>query len=349
MGRQRVPDILVLMGGRSGEHDVSVRSGLAVLAGVDRARFTPHPVVVSRDNSSWCFASPDGAASDEGVPLDEAVKRIRKLAPAAAFLAMHGPYGEDGRVQSLLDLLDVPYVGSDHVASAVAMDKAHAKAVYRAAGIPTPKSLLLAVPRTPEAAGRESTAALAEQIARTFPTPWVLKTPRLGSSVGIELVKVRSELDAAVARVGGLTGRLLVEEFVPGREFTVPVLDLLAEDGARALPIIEIIVTKGVFFDYTVKYDKALNDEVCPAEITDDLAERLRKVGLDAHRALGCRAISRTDVRVTPGGALYVLETNTLPGLTGESLYPKAARVAGLPYGELITRLLDDAIARGPA
>jgi D-alanine-D-alanine ligase len=177
----------------------------------------------------------------------------------------------------------------------------------------------------------------------------VLKTPRLGSSVGIEIVKARAELDAAVARVGGLTGRLLVEEFVPGREFTVPVLDLLAEGGARALPIIEIIVTKGVFFDYTVKYDKALNDEVCPAEITDDLADRLGKVGLEAHRALGCRAISRTDVRVTPGGALYVLETNTLPGLTGESLYPKAARVAGLPYGELLTRLLDDAIARGPA
>jgi len=343
-----VPDILVVMGGNSGEHDVSLRSGRSVLAGVDRERYTPHPVILSRDNSRWVFAHPDDADGAEGVPLDEALKRVRRLAPAAAFLAMHGPYGEDGRVQSLFDLAGVPYVGSDHVASAVAMDKAHAKAVYRAAGIPTPRALLLDVPRSPEAAA-QAAPALAERIATTFPTPWVLKTPRLGSSVGIEIVKARAALEGAVARVGAIDGRLLVEEFVSGREFTVPVLDVVTEGPARALPIIEIVVLDGEFFDYEVKYKSNKNKEICPAEITPELAARLQKVGLEAHHALGCRGFSRTDVRVTPGGALYVLETNTLPGLTDESLFPKAARVAGVPYARLITQLLDDALARGAA
>ena len=348
MARRKARDVLVVMGGRSGEHDVSLRSGRSVLEGIDRERFTPHPLVVSRDNARWSFAHPDHAALDEGVGLDGAVKRIRKLAPAAAFLAMHGPFGEDGRVQSLFDLLGVPYVGSDHVASAVAMDKAHAKAVYRAVGIPTPRSLLLDVPRTAEAAA-QAAPELAERVAAAFPTPWVLKTPRLGSSVGIEIVKARNDLAGAIARVGVLDGRLLVEEFVPGREFTAPVLDLADEGRPRALPVIEIVVLEGAFFDYAVKYDGARNREVCPAEITAELSARIQEVGLEAHRALGCRGISRTDVRVTPGGALYVLETNTLPGLTDQSLFPKAARAAGIPYPELVTRLLEDAIARGPA
>jgi len=348
LARRKARDVLVVMGGRSGEHDVSLRSGASVLAGIDRERFTPCPVVVSRDNTRWTFAHPFDGDGAEGLTLDQAVRRIRKLAPAAAFLAMHGPYGEDGRVQSLFDLLDIPYVGSDHVASAVAMDKAHAKAVYRAVGIPTPRSLLLDVPRDPARAAAEA-GELARRVAAAFPSPWVLKTPRLGSSVGIEIVDARAGLEGAVARVGALDGRLLVEEFVPGREFTAPVLDLLADGGARALPVIEIVVLKGAFFDYKVKYDGKLNREVCPAEITDELAARIQKVGVEAHRALGCRGISRTDVRVTPGGALYVLETNTLPGLTDQSLFPKAARVAGISYGELVTRLLDDAVARGPA
>jgi len=340
MARRRVPDVLVLMGGASGEHDVSLASGAAVWKALDRARVTPHPIIVSRDNARWAFAAPGEAEGAEGLPVDRAIGRIRRLKPAAAFLAMHGPFGEDGRMQALLDLLGVPYVGSDHVASALAMDKAFANAIYRAAGIPTPKALDLVL-------GREGGPAdLAARVRKAFPAPWVLKTPRLGSSVGVEIVAAGQDLEAALARVAAIDGRVLAEEFVAGREFTVPVLDLVGEGAPRALPIIEIVPVGSTWFDYQTKYDDTRNREICPAEITPDLGARLQDLGLRAHAALGCRGISRTDVLVTPGGAAYVLETNTLPGLTPQSLFPKAARAVGIDYAELVTRLVEDAIAR---
>jgi D-alanine-D-alanine ligase len=254
---------------------------------------------------------------------------------------MHGPFGEDGRVQALLDLLGLPYVGSDSFASALAMDKPRTKDVYRARGVPTPKAAVLELDGT-------TPGALAEVVAGKFPSPWVLKTPRLGSSVGVEIVARREDLEGAVLRVAGIDGTLLVEEFVRGREFTAPVLDLKAEGGPRGLPVIEIVIKTAHFFNYQNKYDGS-TAEVCPAEIPEELEQRIRAIGVAAHRALGCRGYSRTDVMVTAGGAAYALETNTLPGLTDQSLFPRAARVAGLSYTALVSALLDDALARGPA
>jgi D-alanine-D-alanine ligase len=337
--------IAILMGGRSGEHDVSLETGRGVLEAIDRDAWEPVPVVISSDNQRWRFGRPDRPEEGEALDLPGALARLSELRVRAAFIAMHGPFGEDGRVQALLDWLDIPHTGSDVATSALAMDKPHAKDVYRTHGIPTPRYEVLRI--SGEGPAREASLdAAAARVSETFPAPWVLKTPRLGSSVGIEIIRSRDALRPAIARTSGHDGRVMLEEYCQGREFTAPVLDLVADGEPRALPVIEIVPVGRDFFDYEAKYDGALNREICPAEITPDLEARVRKLGVQAHLALGCRGFSRTDVIVTPGGAIHVLETNTIPGLTGESLFPKSAREAGISYQDLVSLLLQDAIDR---
>lgn len=329
--------ILVLMGGASGEHDVSLATGGAVLRALDKTRFRAIPAIISRDNQTIRFAAPDD--DEPGLtPLLEALTQLSAMGIAASFIAMHGPWGEDGRVQALLEWLTIPYVGSDSFASALAMDKPHSKDVYRRHGIPTPRDAVYSLEDG-------DCATLAARVAADFEAPWVLKTPRLGSSVGVDIVEERAALDAAIQGVLGHDGRLLVEDYVRGREFTAPILDLLSE-GPRAFPVIEIRAPDRLFFDYESKYDGALNEEICPAEIPAALAREIQELGLRAHRALGCRGFSRSDILQREDGSLEVIETNTLPGLTDESLFPKAALAAGYPYRDLLTLLIDDAIER---
>ncbi len=330
--------ILVLMGGASGEHDVSLATGEGVLKALDARRYRALPAILGRDNKSIRFSPPWELAGND-LPFIDALDQINVAAPAAAFIAMHGPWGEDGRVQALLEWLDIPYVGSDSFASALAMDKPHSKDVFRRHGIPTPRDAVY----TSEDGDN---ATIAGRVAKDFDAPWVLKTPRLGSSVGVDIIEQRAGLDGAVKAIMEVDGRLMVESYLRGREFTAPVLDVLSEGAPRALPVIEIRAPGRVFFDYESKYDGTLNEEICPAEIPDSKAREIQELGLRAHVALGCRGYSRTDILEGPEGRLEVIETNTLPGLTGESLYPKAAAAVGLPYGELLTSLIDDAIER---
>ncbi len=330
--------VAVFLGGTSREHDISLRSGTSVVKALVLAGFRPVPVVVTREGR---FAFPqvdDPIAVDESLGLSEAIARLEFEKPACAFIAMHGLSGEDGRVQALCDWLHLPHVGADVIGSAVALDKWFAKAVYTAEGIPTPDAVLL------HQSDRASSGWDSDVLSR-IGLPCVVKATREGSSYGVKIVSQASELVGAVEACAGSDGRVIIEAFRRGREFSVPVLEDPVTGQPRALPVIEIVVKGHSFFDTQAKYDPNLSDEVCPAQIPEALARDVQKLAVAAHRALALSGFSRTDVIVDESGA-WVLETNTIPGLTEVSLFPKAARVAGISFPELVGVLVRRALGR---
>jgi D-alanine-D-alanine ligase len=235
------------------------------------------------------------------------------------FLALHGGQGENGTVQALLDVIGVPYTGSGVLGSALALDKDVAKRVLRDCGVPVPAWIMA--------------PATADAVAKSVGFPCIVKPSVEGSSVGLSLVRTPDELPRAVAAAEQWDRDVMIEAYVPGREFTVGVL------GERALPVIEIIA-RHELFDYECKYTPGMAEEF-PAELAPELDDGLRRAALAAHRALKLRGYSRVDFRATPGGDIFCLEANTLPGMTAGSLIPKAARAAGMSFPELC-----DAIAR---
>jgi D-alanine-D-alanine ligase len=252
--------------------------------------------------------------ANEGTPID------------VVLIALHGTWGEDGKIQGLLDVLGVPYTGSGVLASSLAMDKEMAKRILANAGLDVPRGTIV-----------RGTSAADLAPARTIGLPLFVKPVGSGSSVGAAIVERDADLAAAVADAirNDPDGRALVEERLVGRELTVAVI---GNDDLTALPVIEI-TTKRAFFDYSAKYDAGESEEICPAEIPPDVAERAKAIALTAHTALGCRGMSRTDL-VWSGQRMAVLEVNTIPGMTRNSLLPKAARAAGIEFGDLLSRLI---------
>lgn len=318
--------VAVLMGGRSGEHEVSLRSGQAVLDALRARGHEGLPVIFGRDGGAQVADQPPGT-------LTQGLAALEGWQPDCAFIAMHGPDGEDGRIQGLLELLGIPYQGSGIQASAIGLDKVRTKEVLRSRGLP------VAADRVVERGVRPDWDALAAELG----LPLVLKTPASGSSVGVEIVGDREALARRGRALVDQAGRLLVEQFVRGRELTMPVVE--REDGTpEALPCVEIRPKSAAFFDYEAKYTPGATDEICPAPIEPALESRLGALGIEAHRALGCSGYSRTDCIVREDGAVLLLEVNTLPGLTRESLLPRSAAVFGLSFADLVERLLRRAL-----
>jgi D-alanine-D-alanine ligase len=309
--------VALLMGGKSSEREVSLNSGAEVLAHIDRSRF-------------------------EVTAYDPAVD-IRRLAEDAlagrldvAFLALHGTLGEDGAAQGFLELLGLPYTGSGILASALAIDKEAAKKVYREVGLKVAPDMVMT---KDDLTDRQDTA---EMVFHTFGSPLVVKPVRQGSSVGLAIVRDEAELTAALTQVFDLGGAALLEKYLPGREFTCAVVG----SGRRltAFPLIEIIPAAGhLFFDYSAKYEPGQSEEICPARISPEFTLELQRLAANAHRALGCRGLSRSDF-IFSEGQTYLLETNTLPGLTSGSLVPKMARAYGLTFTAFLSFLLDQAL-----
>jgi len=297
-GFLRMKKVAVLMGGTSHEREVSLRSGAAVAGALEAAGFEVSRVVLEQD----CVAPllPEGTD--------------------AVFLALHGGYGENGGVQSDLDALRVPYTGPGAAASRVAMDKIATKRLLDAAGIPTP--LWEVLPR-----GADVTR---------LPLPVVVKPPRDGSSVGISKVSEPSQWAAALnaAREIDADGEVLVEAYVPGREWTVGVV------GGAPLPVVEVCAPGG-WYGFTEKYTPDVTRYLFPdSEADAALVARCQGLAVDVFNALGCRGMGRVDFRVAPEGVPFVLELNTTPGFTETSLLPKAAARAGESFGALCVRLL---------
>jgi D-alanine-D-alanine ligase len=333
--------ITVLTGGDADERDVSLASGCEVGAAL-RAR--GHEVVVFDTVSGPLSASEEARIRQHGVDPSppHAQVRDRLLAgdldflrsdPVAGaadvfFLALHGGGGEDGRLQTLLDAIGVPFTGSGPVGCALAMDKDLTKRLLRDAGIPTADWLL-----------DESDA---EVVENRLGWPVVVKAACGGSSLRLELVRSRSEWDGAVERSRTFGDRVVVEGFVKGREFTVGVL------GGVALPVGEI-VAEHELFDYACKYQPGLAAEIFPAVVESELAEGMQRAALEVHRLLRLDDYSRVDFLVDADGIAWCLEANALPGMTAQSLLPRAARAAGLDFPDLCDRIVGLALARAGA
>ena len=301
--------VAVLYGGISAEREVSLASGAQVIAALDEAGCAGRPV-------------------DVGADL-RAVIAARTPAPDVVFNALHGRFGEDGTIQGVLDWLGIPYTHSGVRASAVAMDKAAAKAVFTAAGLPVPAGRVMAV------------ADLAD--ADPIALPYVVKPVGEGSSVGVEIMRAGGNRRAEVARSWRFGTHALVEEYIPGRELTVGVM------GDRAVAVTDITPAEG-FYDYQAKYGEGGSAHAIPAKVHPDIYARAMDIALRAHNALGCRGASRADFRYddTSGepGRLVLLEINTQPGLTRTSLLPEQAAHVGISFPALCAWMVEHAACR---
>ena len=299
--------VAVLMGGWSAEREVSLNTGKPCAAALSERGFQVTPIDVDKDIS----------------------RVLQAVRPDIVFNALHGRYGEDGTIQGLLELLQIPYTHSGVLASALAMDKARAKTVMAAAGVSVPEGLVV-----------KRGVAAAEHV---LPPPYVVKPVNEGSSVGVIIVREdRSHPPQELGREDWAYGDdVLVEKFVAGRELTCAVM------GERALGVIDIRPASGLFYDYEAKYAQGGSVHVLPAELSPNIYQRVQELTLTAHQALGCRGVSRADLRYddTPGGTgeLVVLEVNTQPGMTATSLVPEMAAHAGLSFGELVQWMVEDA------
>jgi D-alanine-D-alanine ligase len=331
--------VAVLLGGPSSEHEVSISSGLQVIAHLDRARYQVAAVYLDRDCGVYPFASVDPrfqlpAKLDGQTRLDllGGLGWLERQGVSVVFLALHGHFGEDGQVQALLESAGLAYTGSRVAASALAMDKHLTKLVAQSVGVPVAPWVRWCAPHDPD--WQRETAWLQEQVG----LPCVVKPNAGGSSVGLNLAETREQLASALHVGGG--EELIVERFLLGEELTVGVLE--TADGPRALPPILIRAAHSRMFDYEAKYQPGMAEEICPAPISRSIEKRVTEHALALHRLLSCRGASRSDFIVSDGEP-HFLELNTLPGLTANSLVPKAARVAGLSFPALLDALLDPA------
>lgn len=241
----------------------------------------------------------------------------------AVFIALHGEFGEDGGIQGILEQRGIPYTGSGKQASAAAFDKEKSKGLFETHGIPT---------------ARYQVIRSEEELV--LPFPLVAKPVRQGSSIGVSLVADGQSWNEAFRTASGFGEKVLVEEYIPGRELTVGVV------AETALPLVEIVAPEA-WYDYNAKYTKGVTRYVAPAPVDESIACRCAELGLDTFRILGCRGFGRVDFRMSPDGSLYVLEVNTIPGFTETSLLPKAAKQAGMSFPELCDRIMQTAQCDG--
>jgi D-alanine-D-alanine ligase len=339
--------IAVLLGGISDEREVSLASGVQVARALREAGHevvavdTSHGVLSAGEESALLEAgikdpSPPSNATDLLRTGDTgALTRDPRIAEVdVVFLALHGGSGEDGTVQTLLELAGIPFVGSDRVGCALAMDKDLSKRLFRDAGIPTPEWITCD--------GTDLDEARLDAVVQELGLPVVVKPPSGGSTLGLTLAHDEEELRAAIALSLEYEARVLFERYIFGRELTVGIL------GARALPVGEII-PEHELFDYECKYKPGMALEIFPADLPEAVARRVQDDARRAHRALGLRDFSRVDFILDEDGTPWCLEANALPGLTGNSLLPKAGIAAGIAFPELCHSIAEMAVVRGGA
>jgi D-alanine-D-alanine ligase len=323
--------IAVLFGGTSQERDVSIASAAQIIPAL---RGLGHEVIAIDTVTGRLTGEAEQKMLTSGVgpepPSTTALATMRESALTltsntsdirdvdVVFLALHGGAGEDGRIQAVLDLAGMAYTGSNHIASATAMDKDLSKRLFRAAGVPTADWLMAPV--------------LAHDVAETLRWPVVVKPNKQGSTVGLSIVREAAALADAVQLAERYDDEVMVERFVPGRELTVGILE------GEALPVGEIITKAGIF-DYQAKYQKGGAQEIFPADLSEKSATELQRLALSAHNALKLGVYSRIDFRMDPAGGFWCLEANSLPGMTAASLLPQAAKVAGIEFPKLLERI----------
>ncbi len=303
--------VALICGGSSAEREVSLTGAKEIEKALDPAKY-------------------EILKFDPAEDLESLIRRSHEI--DVAFILLHGPYGEDGTIQGMLELLNIPYQGSGVLGSAIAMNKHMAKTQYRQAGIPTPDWVMLKKDQEFDPA----------ELTRRLGLPLMVKPCIQGSSVGMSLVRREKEVRAAVEHALEFDHRIIVERFVKGRELTGGVLGL---EHPAALPLVEIIPGDAhEFFDYTAKYTPGVTREICPAPVDQDITKKAQDLALAANEALRLTAYSRTDMILDEEGQLWVIETNTIPGMTPTSLFPQAAKAAGIEFPQLLDMLIHMAL-----
>ncbi|MDP3947639.1 MAG: D-alanine--D-alanine ligase [bacterium] len=314
--------VAVLMGGPSSEYDVSLETGKMVLSSLDREKYEAFPITVARER--------------------DATIGLQKDKTDVVFIAMHGEYGEDGTVQALLKALGVPYTGSGVLASALGMNKPLSSRLLRDCGLTVPDFVTV---------GRHEFSSASERVVadavRKLGLPLVTKPVDRGSSVGVSIVRDEQSLAPGLEAALCLSREAMVQRYIKGREVTCSVLENeTAPEGIFALPPTEIIPKGRAFFDYHAKYTAGASEEITPPRLPAATVRRVQDIALKTHTIVGCSGMSRTDMIIGEDGAIYVLELNTIPGMTPTSLLPQAAQAAGIPFPELLDRIIFVALRR---
>lgn len=296
----------VLMGGFSTEREISLKSGQAVYAALKQQGIEAVSIDIQTDSRQ------------------ENIRLIQSLNINCAFLALHGRFGEDGQIQQLLEDLNIPYTGPGVEASRLAMDKLASRRIFAAHGLSVPRYISLN-----QASYRKDLS-----IADAFALPWVVKPASHGSSVGLSMIEQKDRLYPAIDLAFSFDEVILIEEYIKGRELTVGILD------DKPLAVIEII-PKNNLFDYQAKYQAGMTEYIVPAELPFEITHRVQEAALLSYKLLGCQGCSRVDMILRGDNTVFILEVNSIPGLTDNSLLPKAAKVNGIEFGQLCLKLIE--------
>lgn len=303
------------MGGMSSEREISLRTGTAVYQALLTRGVKATPVDVDH----------------------HVAERLVQLKPDLCFIALHGRYGEDGCIQGLLEVLQLPYTGSGVLASAIAMNKTVTKQMFQSKQLPTPAYLELAA-STCLQAGWPITI---QQVQTKLKLPLVVKVPNQGSSIGVFFVHLWEELQPAIQQAFRYEPLVLLESMIAGRELTAAIL---GNDDPQILPLIEIQSKTGAY-DYHAKYTPGMSDHLVPAALPPQVETQVKQVALGAYQALGCCGFARVDIMLDNDGQPWLLEVNTVPGMTSTSLFPDAARAAGIEFAELVEQIINLALS----
>ncbi len=308
IGRRK---IMVLMGGNSAEREISLLSGRAVLNALQSYKLNVHGV----DIKSW-----------------QDLPKLARRGTEAAFICLHGPGGEDGSVQGVLEWMRIPYTGSGVLASALAMNKSRAKQIFQSAGLLTAEWECLSSASLPGGKSKRISRPGGRGSIK-LKLPLVVKPNQQGSAIGVSIIKRWADFPAAWQQARTYGGEVMLEKYCRGTELSVGVLP------QQVLPVIEIVPKKD-FYDYEAKYVTGMSEHIIPARIKPGQRERAQQLALSAHRALGCRGATRVDMILGSRGEINIMEVNTSPGMTATSLLPEAARHAGISFGSLLMGLI---------
>jgi D-alanine-D-alanine ligase len=305
--------ISILCGGFSNEREISLKSGQSVAAALNPEKYDI-TILELGDDCEWHKNN----------------KAFIEQTPDLAFIALHGKYGEDGTIQSILDDLNIPYTGSSAQASRLAMDKKATIKVAQSIGLHVPKSIVLEKDH--------------ENLSDDISFPCVIKPNESGSSIGVSIVETKEQLNSALEIAFKEDEKVLVEQYIKGREFTCGVLGNSNDGELMVLPVVEIITHDEEFFDYEAKYNSKTVGEICPAQIDKEVSEKIQELSKKIHMHLGCDGLTRSDFIISEDGQIYFLEINTIPGMTQVSLVPKEAAAAGMSLGEFFEKQIELAL-----
>ncbi|MBI3289788.1 D-alanine--D-alanine ligase [Candidatus Microgenomates bacterium] len=336
-------NIAILSGGPSAEHEISLLSAREVVKNLDPQKYNALPIIISKDGKTWLPVSKEKFLESKNgqksivvnkTPTNTNVHALKALTDQngeidICFISLHGPFGEDGTIQSILEFLGIPYTGSGPLASALGMDKIQSMRLFSQAGLNTPKNVILNKNENPS------------YIWKELSLPVVVKPNNQGSSLGISIVHKKNGLLDAIRKARKFSRTIIVEEYIKGTEITCGVI---GNDNPKPLPLVEI-VPKNEFFDYQAKYTPGATDEIAPARISKELTKKAQETALKAYRTLGCRGFGRVDM-IIKRKRIYILEVNTIPGLTPISLLPKAAQAAGILFPRLLDKIIKLALSK---